>query len=128
MSASDRQNVVPTAERTAMTRWSPLKLVVILVASAALWAFFATLSLFVGSIGQIGWPSEQAIASYRIDVVLLASHVGAALACAGVVYQAVLQNPLADPYLLGVSSGAMLFTYLWQLPGFTVALVFGEQA
>ena len=45
---------------------------------------------------------------------LIASLVGAALACSGVVYQAILRNPLADPYLLGVSSGASLFAYLWQ--------------
>jgi iron complex transport system permease protein len=32
----------------------------------------------------------------------------------GVAYQAVLRNPLADPYLLGVSSGATLASYLWQ--------------
>jgi iron complex transport system permease protein len=34
-----------------------------------------------------------------------------------VAYQAVLRNPLADPYLLGVSSGASLAAYLWRLPG-----------
>ena len=47
---------------------------------------------------------------------LLASLVGAALASAGAVYQAVLRNPLADPYLLGASSGATLGTFLWALP------------
>jgi len=46
--------------------------------------------------------------------VLMASLVGAGLAAAGVVYQAILRNPLADPYLLGVSSGASLFAYLWR--------------
>ena len=44
--------------------------------------------------------------------------IGAALAAAGVAYQAILRNPLADPYLLGVSSGASLFAYAWQLPAF----------
>jgi len=34
--------------------------------------------------------------------------VGAALACSGVVFQALLRNPLADPYILGISSGAGL--------------------
>jgi iron complex transport system permease protein len=34
--------------------------------------------------------------------------VGAALSCAGVVFQALLRNPLAEPYILGVSSGAGL--------------------
>lgn len=48
--------------------------------------------------------------------------VGAALAAAGVAYQAVLRNPLADPYLLGVSSGASLAAYLWRLPAIAAAL------
>jgi iron complex transport system permease protein len=38
--------------------------------------------------------------------VLLAAAVGAALALAGVAFQAVFRNPLADPYLLGAASGA----------------------
>ena len=48
--------------------------------------------------------------------VLPASLIGAALALAGVTFQAVLRNPLADPYLLGTSGGAMLMAYLWRLP------------
>ncbi len=50
----------------------------------------------------------------RVESVLLASLVGAALAGAGVVCQAVLRNPLADPYLLGVSSGATLLAFIWR--------------
>jgi iron complex transport system permease protein len=48
----------------------------------------------------------------RIPQIFLAAIVGAALACAGVVLQAILRNPLADPYLLGISSGAGLGTML----------------
>lgn len=44
----------------------------------------------------------------RLPRVLLAALVGAALAGAGVAFQAVLRNPLADPYILGVSGGAGL--------------------
>src|SRR5207244_6962061 len=57
----------------------------------------------------------------RLPRILQASLIGAALAAAGVVYQAVLRNPLAEPYLLGVSSGASLASYLWQLPGLAIA-------
>ncbi|MFE0028577.1 FecCD family ABC transporter permease [Amycolatopsis sp. NPDC059021] len=42
----------------------------------------------------------------RLPRVLLAAAVGTALAVSGTVLQAVTRNPLADPYLLGVSSGA----------------------
>ncbi|WKD61276.1 Hemin transport system permease protein HmuU [Corynebacterium ciconiae DSM 44920] len=44
----------------------------------------------------------------RLPRVVLGVIVGAALAIAGAAFQAVLRNPLADPYLLGVSSGAGL--------------------
>ena len=48
----------------------------------------------------------------RLPRILLAAIVGAALAVAGAAYQALLRNPLADPYVLGVSSGAALGTIL----------------
>jgi iron complex transport system permease protein len=44
----------------------------------------------------------------RLPRVLLAMLVGAALAVSGTVLQALLRNPLADPYVLGISSGAAL--------------------
>ncbi len=44
----------------------------------------------------------------RLPRALLAALVGAALAVAGVCFQALLRNPLADPYILGVSGGAAL--------------------
>jgi iron complex transport system permease protein len=50
--------------------------------------------------------------SIRIPRVLLAVSVGACLAVAGASYQALLRNPLAEPYLLGVSNGAALGTML----------------
>lgn len=44
----------------------------------------------------------------RMPRVVFAASVGAALAVAGAVFQAVLRNPLADPFILGVSGGAAL--------------------
>lgn len=44
----------------------------------------------------------------RLPRVLLALAVGMALSVCGVVMQAIVQNPLADPYVLGISSGASL--------------------
>ncbi|MEO8505100.1 MAG: iron ABC transporter permease [Acidobacteriota bacterium] len=44
----------------------------------------------------------------RLPRVLLAAVLGGGLAVAGVVFQALLRNPLADPYVLGVSGGASL--------------------
>jgi iron complex transport system permease protein len=60
----------------------------------------------------------------RLPRVILAALVGAALAASGVVLQAILRNPLAEPYILGISSGAglgvitaVLFGIDWQLWG-----------
>src|SRR5438552_10044995 len=46
----------------------------------------------------------------RIPRILLGACVGASLAVAGAGLQALLRNPLAEPYLLGVSNGAALGT------------------
>jgi iron complex transport system permease protein len=53
-------------------------------------------------------PDYQIFVKFRLPRILLACLVGAALACSGVVFQALLRNPLADPYILGISSGAGL--------------------
>ncbi|WP_309238375.1 FecCD family ABC transporter permease [Actinoplanes aureus] len=52
--------------------------------------------------------SDQIIWQYRTPRVLLAALAGAGLAVAGVCLQALVRNPLADPYVLGISSGASL--------------------
>ncbi|MEN6400883.1 MAG: iron ABC transporter permease [Armatimonadia bacterium] len=48
------------------------------------------------------------VLSLRLPRVLLAALVGVCLALSGAIMQALFQNPMADPYLLGVSSGAAL--------------------
>jgi len=56
------------------------------------------------------WPEtfNTIILDIRLPRILLAGLVGAALAVAGATYQGLFRNPLADPYLLGVASGAGL--------------------
>ena len=57
--------------------------------------------------------SQRAILfDIRLPRVLLGACVGASLAIAGAALQALLRNPLAEPYLLGVSNGAALGTML----------------
>jgi iron complex transport system permease protein len=48
------------------------------------------------------------ILSYRLPRTLLAAIAGAGLASSGVVFQGVLRNPLADPYLIGIAAGGSL--------------------
>ena len=57
------------------------------------------------------------IMEVRLPRILVATLVGGGLAVAGCVFQSLLQNPLADPYTLGISSGAAF--------GASIALLFG---
>lgn len=59
---------------------------------------------------------EVIVLQIRLPRVLLAILVGGGLSIAGVLFQVILRNPLADPYIIGVSSGASL--------GATLALLF----
>ena len=69
--------------------------------------------------GNITDPYEDDIIFYtRLPVSVFAVIVGGALALGGAVMQSLLRNPLADPYTMGVSSGALL--------GASLAIVFGE--
>lgn len=65
---------------------------------------------------SFGWP-EHAIFEVRVLPVLAAAIVGAALAGSGVVLQSMLRNPLADPLILGIASGANLAAVVWVLYG-----------
>jgi iron complex transport system permease protein len=58
----------------------------------------------------------------RMPRVLTAAAVGAGLAICGVVMQALTRNPLADPYLLGLSSGASVGAVIVLVLGMAVAL------
>lgn len=55
---------------------------------------------------EISENHKNIILSIRLPRVVLAGLVGASLAIAGAAFQGLLRNPLADPYTLGVSSGA----------------------
>ena len=53
----------------------------------------------------------------RLPRAILAALVGGALALAGAAFQALLRNPLAEPYILGVSSGAAVGAVAWIAAG-----------
>ena len=94
-----------------------------LLESLALFVAAAAVAVAVGSVRLSpaavwrGDPSALAILSLRLPRVALASLTGAALAAAGAALQALLKNPLADPFLLGTSGGAAA--------GATAAVLFG---
>ncbi|CAG9620235.1 FecCD family ABC transporter permease [Sutcliffiella rhizosphaerae] len=61
-----------------------------------------------GWLADVPKNEEMIIWNIRFPRVLLAMFVGASLALAGAAFQGLLRNPLADPYTIGVSSGAAL--------------------
>ncbi|MDR1725470.1 MAG: iron ABC transporter permease [Bacteroidales bacterium] len=84
-------------------------------------AFRIFLSLITGEKSpEINESSYYIILHLRLPRVLLAAITGAGLSVCGVAFQAIFRNPLSDPYVLGVSSGASL--------GATVAIICGLDA
>ena len=71
-------------------------------------------------LGDVAPQSRLILLEIRAPRVLAALLIGASLAVSGCLFQALLRNPLAEPYLLGVSSGAAL--------GAVIALVSGLAA
>ncbi len=81
----------------------------------------------------LGWPAADYPETFatilfqiRLPRVMLMALTGAALASAGATYQGLFRNPLADPYLVGVASGAGLgatFIITFGLSATTVGLV-----
>lgn len=132
-----------------MSQFQPFRLLL----AASLLAFAAILgSLLSGSVdlsfrdltsyavGDLPDLQRQVLVDIRLPRTLAAFVTGAALALAGVLMQVLLRNPLADPYILGLSGGAavgalasiMLGLGGWWLSGtafvgalISVAVVFG---
>lgn len=86
----------------------------------ALAAAFGEQPLSWAAVRTPGSAEELIFFSLRLPRVVLAALVGAALAASGAMLQSLLRNPLADPFVLGVSGGAAL--------GATVALAMGAAA
>ncbi|UJW86164.1 putative F420-0 ABC transporter permease subunit [Devosia sp. SL43] len=82
---------------------------------------------------HLGLPVEKTVSrlrdaiiwELRLPRVLVAAGVGAGLALCGAVMQAMTRNPLADPYLLGLSSGASLGAVLFLLSGAALLMPLG---
>ena len=89
-------------------------LVTSLVGSERLPSEEALCALVSLGTNQCGLTSDQfdILFQIRLPRILLAAAVGGSLATAGASYQALLRNPLAEPYLLGISNGAAVGTML----------------
>lgn len=73
----------------------------------------------------VGRLRDAIIWELRLPRVLVAAGVGAGLALCGAVMQALTRNPLADPYLLGLSSGASLGAVAFLLAGAALYMPLG---
>src|SRR5438270_9706575 len=90
-------------------------LAIVLLAAAVIGSqrlrLVASLCALTGRSNCVLSPEQRAILfDLRLSRNLLAGGVGMCLAAAGAGYQALLRNPLAEPYLLGVSNGAAVGT------------------
>lgn len=110
----------PLTRRAALTQFA---------ASVAILAITSLLALTIGGGGVslatlfapetwIGnGPAGVIVRGIRLPRIILAASAGGALAVAGVLFQALLRNPLAEPYILGVSNGCAVGAILGLLTG-----------
>ncbi|MBB5855726.1 FecCD family ABC transporter permease [Amycolatopsis umgeniensis] len=92
----------------------------VLVAMTTFGIAFGSVGIDLPTVGEVLWHRligdgrtaagavDQIVWNLRVPRVLLAVVVGAGLSVVGAVLQATVRNPLADPYVLGVSAGAGL--------------------
>ena len=113
------------------------RLAMVLTVLAVVLTGVALAALFVGSAGLSASAVARALAgraeassveaivtlSLRLPRVAVAVLAGAALAVAGVGFQALTRNPLAEPSILGVSSGAAFGVVLAQILGLSAGIV-----
>lgn len=84
-------------------------LIILLIFALAAAIYFGSENL---SFFELDQTQSSILFNVRLPRVLLGAAVGASLAVAGASLQSLLRNPLAEPYLLGVSNGAALGTML----------------
>jgi iron complex transport system permease protein len=129
--AADAQESTVMAQARPSERASARSLVLLAVLAAGVFC----VSLLVGSSGTGLRGSLAALAgsgdeatrtvllAVRLPRVLAAFGVGSVLALAGVLLQALFRNPLADPYVLGVSGGAAVGALLAMMAGAAALVV-----
>jgi len=120
MKGNKEQSILPHPAKRERQRITPLKVVNTVLLLTVMLVIIALISLSLGpakislkdiltwligykTIDQTAW---MILFKIRLPRILLAGLVGFTLSLGGVVFQALLRNPLAEPFILGVSSGA----------------------
>jgi iron complex transport system permease protein len=101
-------------------------LVVLLVVAVLLGVRFGSVPISTAQVWAVltgggDGPTRDIVLRLRLPRVLLALLVGGGLAIAGTTFQALLRNPLAEPYILGISGGASVGAVLMLALGWAVA-------
>lgn len=104
------RRTMPLTAQWTITVCSGLLILLLVVSVLALsvGSVSIPLSHILGALtgnSTISEPERTIILSIRLPRIVLALLVGSGLSIAGVVFQALLRNPLAEPYILGISSG-----------------------
>jgi len=130
MTTKEIHNIRPIPTRHAKRAWTVLSsLLLVAVVSMLIACAIGSVTLsfpdIFGALRELVQGTSSTMAStlveLRLSRALSAFVTGATLALAGVMMQALLRNPLADPYVLGVSGGAavgalgamLLFSMTW---------------
>ncbi len=90
-------------------RWSALTLILVTTLLVSVFVGAADLSpgeVLAALLGQGDETTRTIVLNLRVPRAALAALVGACLALSGAVFQALLRNPLAEPYILGISGGS----------------------
>lgn len=97
---------------------SKIKVIILIFVSVAIFL----ISLFIGPCVinpfEMNGSEKEILLFIRLPRVIVAFLMGMALGASGAVLQGILRNPLADPYILGISSGSALTAALGLLSGF----------
>ncbi|MFH1027227.1 MAG: iron chelate uptake ABC transporter family permease subunit, partial [Pseudomonadota bacterium] len=88
------------------------------------------LSILANALSGIDSPEAAIVLDIRLPRIILAGLVGMSLATSGATMQAVLRNPLVDPFILGISAGAafgcaITIGFLPMIPLQLMSFVFG---
>jgi iron complex transport system permease protein len=101
----------PPLTRARLLAWLAVLaggLLLCLVLAASLGVGRVSLAQLLPGAAGLSDVERSILFEVRVPRVVLAALLGGALTVAGVVFQALLRNPLADPYVLGVSGGASI--------------------
>lgn len=133
----------PAVQSTAADQTAPLRssgllvllplylgLIAVILISLAIGAVPIPLSSIVAAVAsaaglpvQVDEAVQSIVVQIRLPRVVLAGSVGMALAASGTVFQGLFRNPMADPYIIGVSGGAALGATVAIVTGVTVSLI-----